>query len=227
MEDLIQDQSSSKTSPLFSITVENLSKRFNNEWIVRNLNYKFESGNTYAITGPNGSGKSTLLQLLWGQLPQSSGTIKFSYNNIEIPVEEAFQHVAIATPYMDLIDEFTLEEQLAFHFKTRIMRKGMSIEDAISKLYLTEARNKVIANFSSGMRQRLKLGLAFYTETKAIFLDEPGSNLDEKAFNWYLENLHALPNNQLIFIASNQPAEYPKEADVLNLLTLKQSKTTV
>ena len=100
-----------------------------------------------------------MLQLLWGQLPQSSGSIKFYYNNSEIPVEEVYQHVAIATPYMDLIDEFTLEEQLAFHFKTRTIRNGMNLEDVISKLYLTEARNKVIANFSSGMKQRLKLGL--------------------------------------------------------------------
>jgi ABC-type multidrug transport system ATPase subunit len=210
----------------FSIKTEGLSKRFNSEWIVRNLNYTFESGNTYAITGPNGSGKSTLLQLLWGQLPQSSGTIKFSCNNSEIPIEEVYQHVAIATPYMDLIDEFTLEEQLAFHFKTRTIRNGMSLEDVISKLYLTEARNKVIANFSSGMKQRLKLGLAFYTQSNAIFLDEPGSNLDDKAFDWYLENLRAVPANQLSFIASNQPAEYPKDSKILNLINLKSPKNT-
>jgi ABC-type multidrug transport system ATPase subunit len=226
LEDLIQNQSSSKTSPIFSITVENLSKRFNSEWIVKNLNYRFESGNTYAITGPNGSGKSTLLQLLWGQLPQSSGTIKFTYNNSEIPVEDVFKQVAIATPYMDLIDEFTLDEQLTFHFKTRAIRNRMSLEDTISKLYLTEARSKVIGNFSSGMKQRLKLGLAFYTESNAIFLDEPGSNLDEKAFDWYLDNLRAVPANHLIFIASNQPAEYPKDSKVLNLLNLKQPKNT-
>lgn len=224
MEDLVQKQSSVKTNSAFSITVENLSKRFNNEWIVRNLNYRFESGNTYAITGPNGSGKSTLLQLLWGQLPQSSGTIKFTYSNAEIAIEDVFSHVAIATPYMDLIDEFTLEEHLSFHFKTRAPRAGMSLEDVISRLYLTDARNKVIANFSSGMKQRLKLGLAFYTHSNALFLDEPGSNLDEKAFDWYLENLRDLPANQLIFIASNQPAEYPKTSTILNLVALKQSK---
>jgi ABC-type multidrug transport system ATPase subunit len=225
LEDLIQNQSSLATASLFSINVENLSKRFNSEWIVRNLNYTFESGNTYAITGPNGSGKSTLLQLLWGQLPQSSGSIKFSHNNLEIPVEEVFRHVAIATPYMDLIEEFTLEEHLAFHFKTRAVRNGMTIEDVVSKLYLTEARTKIIANFSSGMKQRLKLGLAFFTQSDAIFLDEPGSNLDDNAFDWYLKNLSELPATQLVFIASNQPAEYPKNATILNLITLRPQKT--
>jgi ABC-type multidrug transport system ATPase subunit len=225
LEDLIQNQSSPKTSSSFSINVENLSKRFNSEWIVRNLNYTFESGNTYAITGPNGSGKSTLLQLLWGQLPQSSGAIKFTLDNSEIPVEEVFKHVAIATPYMDLIDEFTLEEQLVFHFKSRTIRNGMSLEDVIEALYLTEARTKIIANFSSGMKQRLKLGLAFFTQSYAIFLDEPGSNLDDNAFEWYLKNLHELPEAQLVFIASNQPAEYPKNAQILNLINLRPQKT--
>ncbi|HEY9486809.1 MAG TPA: ATP-binding cassette domain-containing protein, partial [Chryseosolibacter sp.] len=63
---------STKThNQLFSITVNDLSKRFNREWIFRNLNYQFRSGNTYAITGPNGSGKSTLLQVVWGQVPQT------------------------------------------------------------------------------------------------------------------------------------------------------------
>jgi ABC-type multidrug transport system ATPase subunit len=209
----------------FSIKTEGLSKRFNSEWIVKKLTYTFESGNTYALTGPNGSGKSTLLQLLWGQLPQSSGNIKFTLKNSEIPVEEVFRHVAIATPYMDLIDEFTLAEQLAFHFRTRAIRNEMSLEEVISKLHLTDARNKVIANFSSGMKQRLKLGLAFYTQSNAIFLDEPGSNLDDVAFDWYWENLRKLPANQLIIIASNQPAEYPKDSKILNLLNLKQSKT--
>ena len=73
------------------ITVSGLGKRFNREWIFRNLDYTFQPANIYAITGPNGSGKSTLLQVLWGQLPQSKGELKYSHDSKEIPVDEIYQ----------------------------------------------------------------------------------------------------------------------------------------
>lgn len=204
-----------------SIQVTDLSKRFNREWIFKNLNHTFQSGKTYAITGPNGSGKSTLLQILWGQLPQTSGSLTFSSEGKIIPIEDIFKHVAIATPYMDLIDELTLEEHIRFHFKMRSMRPGLNLESILDKLYLAHARNKNIANFSSGMKQRLKLGLAFYTEASVLFLDEPGTNLDEQAFNWYQENLNQSTRDKLVFIASNLRNEYPEGAELINLMNFK------
>lgn len=205
-----------------TLEVNQLAKRYNREWIFRNLNHTFQSGKTYAITGPNGSGKSTLMQVLWGQLPQSSGTISYSLSGKIIPVEEIFSQVAVAAPYMDLIEELTLSEHLAFHFKLRKPRPGYTIDSVIEKLYMTESRDKQIANFSSGMKQRVKLGLAFFTDAKLIFLDEPGTNLDEQAFAWYTENLRdpAL-NNAIVFIASNQKNEYPADAEIISLARYK------
>ena len=85
-----------------TITVADLSKRFNREWIFSHLNYQFLPGHTYAVTGPNGSGKSTLLQVVWGQVPQTSGTIRYSNGKGEVPIDEAYSHLSIATPYMYL-----------------------------------------------------------------------------------------------------------------------------
>lgn len=122
---------------------------------------------------------------------------------------------------MDLIEELTLDEHIRFHFRMRKMRDGLTHDAILEKLYLTEARDKNIANFSSGMKQRLKLGLAFYTDAKALFLDEPGTNLDERGFAWYTENLTGLPTDLLVFIASNQRDEYPENAEVLDLMRFK------
>jgi ABC-type multidrug transport system ATPase subunit len=203
-----------------SISTSNLAKRFNREWIFRKLDFTFEAGNTYAITGPNGSGKSTLLQILWGQMPQTSGDIRYTSNASEIPMENVFRHCAIATPYMDLIEEFTLAEQLTFHFKIRESR-GLTVDEMIEKMYLTAARDKAISNFSSGMRQRVKLGMAFFTQAEMVFLDEPGTNLDHRAFDWYLEHLHALPLQTMVLIASNQPSEYPLNAQKIDIMSYK------
>lgn len=204
------------------IEVTELAKRYNREWIFKNFTQTFRSGHTYAITGPNGSGKSTLLQVLWGQLPQSGGKISYVKNNTAITVDDIFRYVSVAAPYMDLIEEFTLIEQLQFHFKLRKPRTGHTIESMIAKLYMGDSRDKQISNFSSGMKQRVKLGLAFFTETDVIFLDEPGTNLDEKAFSWYKENLaEATQTGSMILIASNQKSEYPDNAEVISMTSYK------
>ncbi len=60
-----------------NVVANNLGKRFNREWVFRNFNYEFKSGETYAITGPNVSGKSTLMQVLWGQMHPSEGSVDY------------------------------------------------------------------------------------------------------------------------------------------------------
>ena len=202
------------------ITVENLGKRFNREWIFKNVTRTFEPGHTYAIVGPNGSGKSTLLQILWGQLPPSIGTLRYSQDQALIPAEEIFSYLSIATPYQELIEEFTLEEMVRFHFHFKKSRGG-SIREIIEKMELTHASGKLISSFSSGMRQRLKLGLAFLSESAILFFDEPTTNLDKKSIQWYWDQFSHLPPGLMIFIASNQEAEYPNTAQKIDISTYR------
>lgn len=211
----------SMTSEHFSVTANLLGKRFNREWIFRKLSLRFLPGNTYAVIGPNGSGKSTLMQVLWGQMPPSSGRVSYSIGTKEIDAESVYRHVSIAAPYMDLVDEFTLAEQLRFHFKLRRSRFNLKPEQMPAELNLEDFGDKYIGNFSSGMKQRVKLGLAMLTQADALFLDEPGTNLDEKAFRWYLALLSRMPTDTLIFIASNQEREYPADAIKVDLSAFK------
>lgn len=204
-----------------TIHATNLGKRFNREWIFRNLQFEFKTPDTYAIVGPNGSGKSTLMQVLWGQMPPSTGSIAFTSSETEIPIDTAYKHLTIATPYLDLIEEFTLQEQLEFHFALKKTRNGMPISEILDKMELSHAKDKAISNFSSGMKQRSKLAMAFYTAADILFLDEPGTNLDAKAFDWYKANLQTVVGKQLIFIASNQVEEYPQEALKIDIMDYK------
>ncbi len=203
-----------------TLSTENLGKRFNHEWIFRNFNYTFKQG-VYAITGPNGSGKSTLLQVLWGQLPATAGTITYRFGEKNIPIEEIYNDLVIAAPYMELIEEFTLEEILKFHFSFKKIREGKSLEELPELLELSHARHKRITHFSSGMKQRLKLGLAFFSEVKAVFLDEPTTNLDKKSVDWYWKHFAPLMGDSLVFIGSNLENEYPPNSTKINLLEYK------
>jgi len=202
------------------ISAENLGKRFNREWIFRNFNHSFDTG-VYAITGPNGSGKSTLLQVLWGQLPASDGQLNFFDKGVLIPIEEVYKNLVIATPYLELIEEFTLTELLRFHFSFKKTRNGISIEELIENLELLHARDKTINHFSSGMKQRLKLGLAFFSDVEIVFLDEPTTNLDKQAIGWYWKNFNLIKDKATVFIGSNLENEYPVNAVKIDLLRYK------
>jgi ABC-type multidrug transport system ATPase subunit len=199
------------------ITAEGLGKRFNREWIFKNLTYEFISGNTYAITGGNGAGKSTLLQVLSGFVPPTMGSVSYFPGKILTTVDDIFKNIAVAAPYMDLIDEFTLTEQVKFHFRLKKSRHNFGTQEIISMIYLEHSKDKYIGNFSSGMKQRVKLALAFYTDAEIVLLDEPGTNLDSKAFSWYKTELLKLPKNCLRLIASNNPAEYGEDAILLEI----------
>ncbi|MBI1770467.1 MAG: ABC transporter ATP-binding protein [Bacteroidetes bacterium] len=211
-----------------NVIANNLGKRFNREWVFRNFNYEFESGKTYAITGPNGSGKSTLMQVLWGQMHPSEGSVDYLTSplssgegtGVRSDQSEVYKSVSIAAPYMDLIDEFTLEEMVRFHFKFKKSR--LPIEVVIEKIGLNSSNQKIIASFSSGMRQRLKLALAFYSESDLLFLDEPCTNLDKKSMEWYVNHLEQVPSTMTVFIASNQEHEYPSSANKIDILVYKQ-----
>jgi ABC-type multidrug transport system ATPase subunit len=198
-----------------NITTENLGKRFNREWVFRNFNYEFNAGHTYAVVGPNGSGKSTMMQVLWGQMPPSTGSVTY----LNTSQSEIYKSLAIAAPYMDLIDEFTLQEMIRFHFKFKKSR--VVVEEVLEKTGLESSRQKLLSSFSSGMRQRLKLALAFYSETEILFLDEPCTNLDKKSIEWYHRQLDLISSETLVFIASNQDFEYPSAAQKVEILSYK------
>src|SRR6187402_602921 len=93
---------------LITISLEDIGRRFNRDWIFKNISYTFSSGNSYAILGSNGSGKSTLLQILNGSLGPSKGKITYMFKGSVIPTEAIYEHLSLAAPYLELIEDFSL-----------------------------------------------------------------------------------------------------------------------
>ncbi len=191
------------------ITLDKISRRYNSEWIFRNVSYSFTSGNAYAILGSNGSGKSTLLQIISGHLHPSSGTVNYNVDGSNVPVEEIFRYVSISGPYMELIEEFTLEEMVAFHLKFRKFRDNLDAKQFINITGLGRSRNKALKYYSSGMKQRVKLALAILSDVPLVLLDEPASNLDAAGIAWYRDLVTGHASDRIFIICSNsQPAEH-------------------
>jgi ABC-type multidrug transport system ATPase subunit len=203
--------------PEMKIILENIGRRFNRDWIFRGIDHTFISGNSYAILGPNGSGKSTLLQLLNSSLSPSAGKITYSFEGKNVEAEKVFQYLSLATPYMELIEEFTLEEMIDFHFKFKNYKDSLGKAEVIDLLALEGTRFKQIKYFSSGMKQRVKLILAFCSDTPMLMLDEPTSNLDTQGVDWYLGLIQRFAENRLTIICSNQEHEYEFCRERLNV----------
>lgn len=190
-----------------TIRLDDIGRRFNQEWIFRGLSYQFESGEKYAVLGPNGSGKSTLLSVILGNLTPSAGHIHYQLEKV-VPVEQVYQYISFAAPYLDLIEEFTLQESIDFHFQFKQLYPGLSKRDVLAQLGLRSSEDKPLKYFSSGMKQRTKLVLACCTADPVLLLDEPGSNLDAQGFAWYQELIATFSEKKTLIVGSNQESEY-------------------
>jgi ABC-type multidrug transport system ATPase subunit len=191
------------------VVLENVGKQFYREWIFRNLSLTISRGDTLAILGANGSGKSTLLQIISGNVIPTEGKIIYSSGENKIDAESIFRHLSFASPYLELIEEFTLEEIVDLHFKFKSPVNNFSNKEIIELSGLNASSKKVFKYFSSGMKQRVKLTLAILSDVKLILLDEPVSNLDSQSVTWYRKLMEEYTGGKTIVICSNhQPSEY-------------------
>lgn len=186
------------------IQLTNIGKRYNYEWIFKGIHAEFKPENNYAILGSNGSGKSTLLQIIAGNFIPSEGEIRYSHENTALSAEDIYKQISIATPYLDLFEEFTLEESIEFQSKFKPFKDGLDTKQIITLMQLEKAKEKQLRHFSSGMKQRVRLALAILSNTPLLLLDEPTSNLDKNAIAWYQELIQTHAKNRLIIVASNQ-----------------------
>ena len=196
-------------------------KRFNREWIFRNATIEFQQHISYAITGPNGSGKSTLLQCIAGMMQLSEGGIQYAIDNRQLPIEKAFGKISFCAPYLELIEEMTLVEFLDFHSCFKKLLPGISPEKIIQILELENAAQKQIRYFSSGMKQRVKLAQAVFSDTDIVLLDEPCTNLDENGVALYHYLIETYCKERLVIVSSNDEVEYKFTTEKINIVDYK------
>lgn len=203
------------------ILAENLEKKFRQEYVIKNFNFEFQDHQKYAIVGPNGSGKSTLLQLLSQFSLPTKGAVSY-LDNQENKIENdlAFKQISFAAPYSEIIEEFTVNELISFLVNIQHLPEEFTINTFEEFSELKTNPNKLIKDFSSGMKQKTKLTLAFSAPKPFLFLDEPTTNLDIKSKGWFQSKLEA-EKDKLILIASNEESEIKYCKDRIQILDFK------
>lgn len=201
------------------ISLQDVGKRYNRDWIFRHFSYQFIKGSSYAITGPNGSGKSTLLKIIAGATTHNEGLINYDNSS----PENVYKYISLAAPYLELIEEMTLLEFLKFHENLKGWLPGFTLMDICKKVNLEAAVNKQIRNFSSGMKQRVKLAIALLSDVPVVLLDEPTTNLDNEGIHLYKKLIADFSKDRLLIVSSNSYEEYDFCEHIINMTSLKSS----
>ena len=203
------------------ISLTDAGKRFNRDWIFRHLTYEFSAGQSYAIVGPNGSGKSTLLQVLSGSMQMNEGDGEWSVDNKKLELEKVYNYISICAPYLEVVEEMTLIEFLDFHAGFKPFLSSITSEKIISILGLENAVNKQIRNYSSGMRQRVKLAQAIFSDVSVVLLDEPCTNFDAAGIQLYHSLINDYCKNRMVVVSSNDEVEYSFCKEKISLTAYK------
>lgn len=192
--------------PAFTIAARDLSHRFERKWLFRSVDIDLRNGQSVALTGPNGSGKSTLLRILTGQLSPSAGEIGWTHAGKAIPNDRVYSQVAWQAPYLDLFPAFTLREAFRFYYRFKHCQLANFAAWA-EAIHLREVADRPLQTFSSGMLQRVKVGLAVLSTAPFLVLDEPTSFMDEENAALILSLIRANQNERVVVIASNLSQE--------------------
>lgn len=186
-----------------TIQVTNAGKKFGREWIFRKVDLEIKPSEKIVILGLNGSGKSTLLQAMTGYLTLNEGSVAYSNNQQKTEDEQQYKLISLASPYLELVEDFTLQEQIEHAHIYKSFLNNLSIAQVIELSGLAAHKDKYIKLFSSGMRQRLKLTLAILADAPILFLDEPTTNLDATVIDWYKNMITTYAMHKTIIVCSN------------------------
>jgi ABC-type multidrug transport system ATPase subunit len=163
------------------LNLQNISKKYDTRYALRNISYQFKSNNIYGILGTNGAGKSTMLKLIFGILLPTNGDILL--NNVSIVNDHnTMKKIAGFLPELPMLNDYlTVQETL---FGTMRLR-GFSQNDSILKvneyikwINLTDYKDELIINCSKGIKQKVAFGIATMHNPSIYLFDEPFMGLD-------------------------------------------------
>ena len=170
------------------IKVDNISKSFADQTVLKDISTSFEKGKTNLIIGQSGSGKTVLMKCCIGLFDVDKGSIFFDDRNFsglsEKDKKETRQEMGVLFQGGALFDSFTVEENIMFPLnmftKQSYEEKLERVNAVLSHVNLTNANSKYPAELSGGMIKRVAIARAIAMNPTYLFCDEPNSGLDPK-----------------------------------------------
>ena len=193
-----------------TVTIQKLSKTYpGGKEALKQLSLSLNTGEVFGFLGPNGAGKTTTVKLLTGVLTPSDGSCDIMGVNPNVQPEKAHLLSGIVTEHAQMYDNLTGMENLLFYaaaFGLEPKEGKQRGESLLKELELTDAKDRKLATYSTGMRQRLSLARALLHRPKVLFLDEPTSGLDPESAQNVNQIIHNLARKEgiTVFLCTHQ-----------------------
>ncbi|NVL90213.1 MAG: ABC transporter ATP-binding protein [Desulfobacterales bacterium] len=203
---------------MFTLNVSGIGKHYRETLLFKDVSFQLNRGDVLAIAGWNGSGKSTLLRVIAGLVRPSAGRVEMFAGGESIPKESRRRFIGMVAPAISLYDELTGLENMEFFCRVRGFACNRNdCRDIVDRIGLTEHAKKMCGDYSSGMKQRLKLAQALLHGPPLLLLDEPGCNLDSKGIKVVEEIISRQRELGVTVIASNEKREVDYADRIINL----------
>jgi len=151
----------------------------------------------------------------------NEGNGEWTIDNKKLELEKIYNYISICAPYLEVVEEMTLIEFLDFHAGFKPFLSSITSEKIISILGLENAVNKQIRNYSSGMKQRVKLAQSIFSDVPVVLLDEPCTNLDLTGIQLYHSLINDYCKNRMVVVSSNDEVEYSFCKEKISLTAYK------
>ena len=179
----------------YAISTQGLTRRFGNFTAVDNLSMDIIPGEICGFLGPNGAGKSTAIRMLCGILAPSSGTGTVLGYDLLRETEKIKPKIAYMSQKFSLYDDLSVIQNLDFYagiYSIPARYRQKRLQEMLALAQLTGQEKELVANLSSGFKQRLALAAAIIANPSLIFLDEPTSGVSPTSRRQFFEIIKSL-----------------------------------
>ncbi len=195
-----------------------VSKRFGRRQVLRDISLSVQSGESLVVTGRNGSGKTTLMRVLAGLLQPSGGKVELHIDEVACDLDVRRQVIGFVTPEVQVYSELSPLENLQFLNSLRGLKWDKAeARHLLDWIGLSSREDDSVGEFSSGMKQRVKLACAISHQPPVLLLDEPGSNLDEAGRQVITKVIEDQRQRGITILATNDAEELGFGDTVLTL----------
>lgn len=187
------------------IELKNVTKKFGLNTAVNNISVKIDDGEIIGFLGPNGAGKSTTMNMMTGYISTTSGSIEINGYDILKDADKAKKLIGYLPENPPLYMDMTVSEYLNFVYELKNVQLNRTkhINEVMSRVRITNVKDRIIKNLSKGYKQRVGIAQALIGNPEVLILDEPTVGLDPNQIQDMRNLIRDLGKNRTVIISSH------------------------